>query len=76
MMNQESASHYCRLLEAKQELEKDCTKLQSMVCELELAVSDASKEVAHVTDIQQHTLDTERYYCMYSCNTPQYYAPL
>ena len=51
----------CRLLETNQKLENDCTKLQSTVCTLELAVSDADKEVAHLTELHQQTLDIERY---------------
>ncbi|CAI8035516.1 hypothetical protein GBAR_LOCUS19920 [Geodia barretti] len=53
-------SQYKRLLETKQQLENDCAKLQSTVCALELTVSDANKEVAHLAEIHQQTLDIER----------------
>jgi hypothetical protein len=53
-------SQYKRLLETKQQLENDCAKLQSTVCALELTVSDVNKEVAHLTEIHQQTLDIER----------------
>ena len=55
-----------RLLETKQELENECTKLQSVVCKLELAVADASNDAIHVTKVHQERHTSERCTVVYT----------
>ena len=46
--------------QAKQDLENSCVELQSRICALEQVVSDAGKEVLHVTETHRQTMDRER----------------